>query len=277
MSCGPLGIVPLHAHWLTAKHDNESPTQPRFTYAQTIGHVAHTARRTSRGGERMVSIGLNGLHRDREDLRCAEDEAAAVARLYPDSALLVGPDVTPERIRNSLVDAALVHLATHGTFSVGDPTSGGIYLSGGKFLSFSELIKFGLGGVRLITSSACWSGLHETFYLPDEIDGPTSAMVDAGVRAVVAPAWDIADFEAALLMTKLHLLLSDGATAARAATGAQAWLRDASHAEQDDFAQLHEIRLPAIRVAPHLADTWASLRYIGADLALRRTTQDDAI
>lgn len=265
ISCGALGIMPLHSNWL-GSNDEPEPDRRRFLFVPCASDHQRVAARPSGPVTRLLTIGVGSFAGAKQTLRYSEAEAAAVAAMYDDSEILVGRRARPDEILDRVRWATAVHIATHGEFAPGDPSRTGIWCADGSFLSFTEMFSTNATGLQLVTSTACWSGLHESLYLPDEVDGPCTAMLDLGVRGVVAPVWDVDDLDAALFMVKLHDLMTGGRSAAAATLSAQRWLRDADR--QDRLAMIHAHGLAVAgptRPEGSGGDTWASFRFVGAD------------
>ncbi|MDH3682209.1 MAG: CHAT domain-containing protein, partial [Acidimicrobiia bacterium] len=273
VSCGRLGIVPLQALWLERPPGAASPRE--LVHAPSAAMHAAAARSRRRPVSRLVAVGINEFD-DHPSLLAAEQEARWIAGLpFDDVELITGRDATPERLREKASTATHLHIATHGVFSnTGDPQASGLYCAGGTFLPFADLLAEDLGSLELVTSSACWSGLHDVLYLPDEVDGLSTSLLRRGARAVVVPSWAVSDLDAACFMVKLYELHRlKGYSVAAATAAAQIWLRDLAPAERAAFIHQRALLAPSNGAAttssrdgsqPPGSATWAAFRYIGA-------------
>ena len=273
VSCGRLGIVPVQVLWLTGPGDGAKPSE--LIHAPSAAMHVAAARSRRQPASRLVAVGINDFGGLQPSLQAAEQEARWIAGLpFDEVELLVGGDATAERVRAEAATATHLHIATHGVFSnSGDPGASGLYCVGGTFLSFADLLAEDLSSLELVTSSACWSGLHDVFYLPDEVDGLSTALLRHGARAVVVPSWEVNDVEAACLMVKLYELHRlDGFSMAASTAAAQRWLRGIGPAERAAFIHQRSLLDPAAgavkapgrgRAGPPAA-TWAAFRHVGA-------------
>ncbi len=151
-------------------------------------------RRWRRRSGPCVGIGLASYAGVAPDLPAAEYEATLVAEATGGQAL-VDHAATCEGVLGALRDARRVHIAAHGHFDDLDPGGSGILLRDGagiRTLTLRELRGVDASGVDLATLAVCQSA--ESAVLPGgtRICLP-SALLDAGVRGVIAALWPIED------------------------------------------------------------------------------------
>ena len=164
----------------------------------------------------------------------AKVEIAALERLAPATTVrLTGTDASAERLGAALSKVRYAHLATHGAFFADElaaekkreqaawkETSGfgqesrrvaaknplgfvGLALSRGEVLSGLSIVDLNLQECRLVTLSACETGLGE-FTGGKGVENLQQAFHLAGCPNVVASLWKVNDAATAALMTKFY-------------------------------------------------------------------------
>ena len=135
------------------------------------------------------------------DMRHADDEIAALARLYPRARVLTGRDAKVQAVGAAMASASLVHIAAHGVFRADNPLFSTILLDDGP-LSVHDLEALPRLPHTVVLSS-CSSG--RSGVLPgDELLGTSAALMSLGVRALAAPLLPIADRAAVPVTMALH-------------------------------------------------------------------------
>jgi CHAT domain-containing protein len=80
---------------------------------------------------------------------------------------------------------------------------------------------------RLVSLSACETGIVDAFGSPEEYVGLPAGFMSAGVPCVVSSLWSVPDFSTALLMGHFYQQhVQNGQDPARALQAAQQWLKD---------------------------------------------------
>jgi len=92
---------------------------------------------------------------------------------------------------------------------------------------------------RLVTLSACETGLIDFKNISDEYIGLPSGFLVAGSPAVVSSLWTVDDLSTALLMIKFYENLRKPMSLALALNQAQLWLRDATKEELLNWTRLN--------------------------------------
>ncbi|HZE91589.1 MAG TPA: CHAT domain-containing protein [Rhizobacter sp.] len=143
----------------------------------------------------------------------AEREVAQVAKTFARSDVYVQHEATRQRFRSSANSASVVHVAAHAELDEADPLFSRILFAATPtepgLLEARDIYALNLSGVRLVTLSACESGLGKVAR-GDEIVGFTRSFLSAGVNSVVASLWPVADESTDLLMGRLYRELSAG-------------------------------------------------------------------
>ncbi|MBM7520286.1 CHAT domain-containing protein [Nocardioides nitrophenolicus] len=149
-----------------------------------------------------------------EDAPEIATEADMIAALLPDAEVHRGEAATSKVLAERMVDADVVHLATHGRFHAGNPLFSALRLSDG-WLTAAELVD---GSYpmhdRVVVLSACGSG-RAAGNLVKPI-GLAWACLNAGAAGVVASLWVVDDAVTVELMTEFYRHLAAGDTPRRA-------------------------------------------------------------
>jgi len=177
-----------------------------------------------------------------------EQEAMAVAELLKTSPWL-GAQATETVLVPAMLDASIIHLATHGLLDYVERTNTGIPLPGAIALAPSET-EDGLLTARelarlplqadLVVLSACDTGLGEV--TGDGIVGLSRSLMVAGARSAVVSLWAVPDTPTAQLMIHFYT----------------AWLQ-----EFDKAQALRQAMLKTMAAYPQPRD-WAAFTLVGA-------------
>ncbi|PSB48818.1 CHAT domain-containing protein, partial [Chamaesiphon polymorphus] len=154
--------------------------------------------------------------------------------------------------------ANCAHFACHGSFNFENPLTSALLLSGGKLsqppqdpekssrylptrdggaidldncLTLGEIFQLDLRQCRLVTLSACETGLTDFRSLGDEYIGLPSGFLYAGSSNVVSSLWAVSDLSTTFLMIKFYQNLQEIDSVAIALNQAQRWLRQITKAE----------------------------------------------
>lgn len=256
-----LHLVPLHALSLaptTASNPEANPHPclldrfPRGVgYAPSIQILKLTQTLS-----RPPLVHLFGVQNPTEDLQFTNIEVAALRRRFqPHDDVLVQDQaektaLTPER----LGQANCAHFSCHGYFNFEHPELSALLLAdsqrqqtaqpetsqeksrylrsrdGGtidleKCLTLGEIFTLDLRQCRLVTLSACETGLTDFKSLSDEYIGLPSGFLYAGSPSVVSSLWAVNDLSTTFLMIKFYQNLQNTVSVALALNSAQLWLR----------------------------------------------------
>ncbi|MGK7873371.1 MAG: CHAT domain-containing protein [Xenococcaceae cyanobacterium] len=213
------------------------------------------------------------------DLIYAELEVEAILSFFPSpsSQILPRQEATEEAVRTyqELSSVHCGHFACHGTFNPQSPLESALILANKERLTLGEIFELSLFQCRLVTLSACETGLTDFSNLSDEYIGLPSGFLFAGSPSVVSSLWTVSDLSTAFLMIKFYENLTPlsltplekvgqggagwaegkGVSVAIALQKAQQWLRDLNCQEfereltkpqfQRAIAQLQQILSPA--------------------------------
>ncbi|MBV9494725.1 MAG: CHAT domain-containing protein, partial [Acidobacteria bacterium] len=145
----------------------------------------------------------------------AERQLAAIARLYGDAQrVFTGAAATEQRLRAEIVDARIVHIATHGVLNDQNPLySHLLFAPAGRddgLLEGREIARLPLRS-DLVVLSACDSARGRTRQ-GEGVIGMAWALFLAGCPSTVVSQWSIDSASAAETMIGFHRRLRIGAT-----------------------------------------------------------------
>ncbi|NUS50461.1 MAG: CHAT domain-containing protein, partial [Nocardioidaceae bacterium] len=140
-------------------------------------------------------------------LHRADDEARRVQASWPGARLLVGDDASTERVRPTLTDADVVHVAAHGTHQQESPLFSSLRLVDGPLYAYE--LEAGERPAPCVVLSACEAGLA-TVRPGDEGLGLTSVLLHLGSRSVLAGVARVRDDVAARVMEDVHRSMAAG-------------------------------------------------------------------
>jgi CHAT domain-containing protein len=143
------------------------------------------------------------------------------------SALLLSDDNSNTiTLPQELLNANSVLFFCHGIFNFVSPLDSSLELADDN-LSLDDIIKhFKLEKCRLVTLSACETGLTDYTNFSDEYIGLPSGFLLAGCANVVSSLWSVRADATALLMIKFYQELRQQNHITLALNTAQRWLRD---------------------------------------------------
>ncbi len=161
----------------------------------------------------------NGLTLKLESLPGAEQEAKAIANLFPEARcrLLLQDEADRATVEDQAPKYGILHLATHGVAYAENPLTSFIALAepvdGNGLLTAQRVTDLPLPA-DLVTLSACQTGLGKVS--GDGMIGLSRAFLVAGARAVLVSQWSVSDEATVALMTafyRAYIKLDDKALA----------------------------------------------------------------
>jgi len=137
-------------------------------------------------------------------LAAAEREAETVAAVFDGSALLRGAKATESSLMQRYGQYNILHFATHGLLSAGDPSASNLLLaeeSGSDgLLTAAEIAAMKLTGKYVVVLSACETAVTSDAAAADDLGSLTGAFLLAGAPAVVGSFWQVDDASTTELM-----------------------------------------------------------------------------
>ncbi|WP_293054461.1 CHAT domain-containing tetratricopeptide repeat protein [Moorena sp. SIO3F7] len=192
--------------------------------------------------ERRDFTHLFAVQNPTDDLDYTNLEVEVIKSFFQAAEVLASQDAKEAavKVNQNLTTAHCCHFSCHGYFNPESPVESALLLAEVKtkqivqdkttedgFLTLGEIFGLKLEQCRLVTLSACETGLIDFKNSSDEYIGLPSAFLVAGSPAVVCSLWTVDDLSTALLMIKFYdNLLNYQMSLAVALNKAQLWLRD---------------------------------------------------
>ena len=144
------------------------------------------------------------------------------------SAILLGinENIHNVTLNEKLLKANCAFFFCHGYFNSASPQDSGLQLADGNLTLADIITHFKLQNCRLVTLSACETGLTDFTSTSDEYIGLSSGFLLAGSTNVVSSLWTVSARATALLMIKFYEELQQQSNIVLALNTAQCWLRD---------------------------------------------------
>jgi len=206
-----------------------------------------------------------------EDLTYATLEVEAIKGYFHQLADIIKKrDATKAAIAGkNLKDVHCFHFSGHGYFNLDNPRKSalipadayldpppeqldperhlrlhnGTVLDLEKCLTLDAILTLNLEKCRLVTLSACETGLIDFQNTSDEYIGITNVFLVAGTPAVIISLWEVNAVSTAFLMIEFYHNLHAGLTVAEALNKAQLWLRDVTKVELEQWISDKQLRL----------------------------------
>jgi CHAT domain-containing protein len=119
-----------------------------------------------------------------------------------------------------------------------------------KCLTLDSVFTLNLEQCRLVTLSACETGLIDFRNTSDEYIGLPSGFLYAGASSVVSSLWTVNDLSTAFLMIRFYQNLQKGLAVGLALNQAQLWLKNLTKGDLETWIEENQLPLkPAIRMA----------------------------
>ncbi|WP_018605567.1 CHAT domain-containing tetratricopeptide repeat protein [Uliginosibacterium gangwonense] len=230
---GGLQLLPLHSTWFSGEDGQRCSLLDDYEIAfAPSAHAYSIARRrlAGRTGREALVVGINDYAQS--PLVNAIPEAQAVAALF-NVAPLLDTDATKGAVISGAPKAAYLHFSCHGSFNWSMPMDSTLCLANNEMLTLSDVIgKLDLRSARLVTLSACETGISDASQSPDEYLGLPAGFLQAGTPALISSLWSVDDRCTALLMDRFyHNHILQGMRCSAALREAQLWLRGTTRAE----------------------------------------------
>ncbi len=137
-------------------------------------------------------------------------EVKKIADRFPNTTTLVETAFTKELTTTNSNSYTILHLATHGQLSTGDPQDSFIIFGDGEKATIKDIRRWALTNVDLVVLSACQSGLGAKLGSGVEILGLGYQMQAAGARVAIASLWKVDDAGTQALMEAFYGELKKG-------------------------------------------------------------------
>jgi CHAT domain-containing protein len=137
-------------------------------------------------------------------------EVKKIRDRFPNTTTLIETAFTKELTTTNSNSYTILHLATHGQLSTGDPKDSFIIFGDGEKATISDIRRWSLTNVDLVVLSACQSGLGAKLGSGVEILGLGYQMQAAGARVAIASLWKVDDAGTQALMEAFYDELKKG-------------------------------------------------------------------
>ncbi|BBC26662.1 CHAT domain-containing protein [Pseudanabaena sp. ABRG5-3] len=137
-------------------------------------------------------------------------EVKKIADRFPNTATFIETAFTKELTTTNSNSYTILHLATHGQLSTGDPKDSFILFGDGETATITDIRKWALTNVDLVVLSACQSGLGSKLGNGVEILGLGYQIQAAGARMSIATLWKVSDVGTEKLMDAFYTAVKTG-------------------------------------------------------------------
>ncbi|QIR37021.1 CHAT domain-containing protein [Tolypothrix sp. PCC 7910] len=280
-----LHLFPLHALPVNQNSENSSCLLDLFaggvSYAPSCQLLQQVQQR-----KRPDFQSLFAIQNPTEDLNYTNLEVQVIQGYFNTANVLKKTAATLTAINNSDLNTYhCAHFSCHGKFNLKNPGKSALILADApiadtptkpdskrylnvragenydldKCLTLDKIFSLKLEKCRLVTLSACETGLIDFNNASDEYIGLPSGFLLAGSQAVVSSLWEVDDFSTTFLMMKFYENLQTINTVSIALNQAQQWLRNLTTEEfeallvkyhpqiEEMFAQIPEDTRPVAR------------------------------
>jgi CHAT domain-containing protein len=174
---------------------------------------------------------LFSIQNPRDDLPYADLEVEVIRSFFSTDNVLTKQAATKTALDDNkkLSIAHCTHFACHGNFNFESPLESALKLANDEQLTLKDIFGLSLNQCRLVTLSACETGLTDPTSISDEYIGLPSGFLYAGCTNVVSSLWTVNQVSTTFLMIKFYKNLKDNQiSVAKALNDAQRWLQDAT-------------------------------------------------
>lgn len=160
------------------------------------------------------------------DLPGGQLEIERLAELYDEPIVLLGSDATVAAVLAAMSTVEVAHIAAHGNFRSDNPMLSGLIMHDGPLTVYDlEALPAAPETVVLPACNAARSSVYDG----DELLGTAAALLQGGVRSIIAPVTVVPDATVVPdLMVELHTHLMAGRRPAEALVAARASTRAGS-------------------------------------------------
>ncbi len=216
---------------------------------------------------------LFAIQNPTENLNYTDLEVQVIQSYFNTSNILKKSAATLTAINNSDLNTYhCVHFSCHGYFNLTNPGKSALILANApiadtpiipdserylnlragetddleKCLTLDKIFSLKLEKCRLVTLSACETGLVDFINSSDEYIGLPSGFLLAGSKAVVSSLWTVSDLSTAFLMMKFYENLQALNSVSLALNQAQKWLRNLTIEEFETLLVKYKLQIEEI-------------------------------
>ena len=154
---------------------------------------------------------LFAIQNPTKDLFYTDLEVNILSTFFTEPQVIAKDNATKNAVLPHLKssDNHCYHFSCHGSFNPANPLESALFLANKEPLTLGEIFELRLNKCRLITLSACETGLIDLNSISDEYIGLPSGFLFAGSPSVVSSLWTVNDLSTSFLMIKLYEILFD--------------------------------------------------------------------
>ncbi|CCI36398.1 DUF3110 domain-containing protein [Microcystis aeruginosa] len=183
---------------------------------------------------------LFAIQNPTKDLFYTDLEVNILSTFFTEPQVIAQDNATKNAVLPHLKssDNHCYHFSCHGSFNPANPLESALLLANKEPLTLGEIFELRLNKCRLITLSACETGMIDLNSISDEYIGLPSGFLFAGSPSVVSSLWTVDDLSTSFLMIKLYEILFDEnqqVSVPVALKTAQNWLQNLTIEELDKF------------------------------------------
>lgn len=240
---GGTQLLPLHAAW---RYEDSSPRYLVDDFAISYIPSLYALKRSHKSNNTYIApvqdviVGVS-QYTNLSPLRFTELEADVCAKML-NTKPLINQQARTTTIKQMSTNARYLHFACHGTFAWtdDDPLASCLFIGADDVFHLSEIAQLQLKHCRLVTLSACETGVIDVRRPTDEAVGLSNGFLHAGAIAVMSSLWIVDDESTFLLVQEFYRKLIDGSTPRDALQSAQMVLRGqtASVFQNDRFGKI---------------------------------------
>lgn len=244
-----LSILPLHATWREINgHKQYLIDDFEIIFAPSV-YAFSVSQQRARELQNYIPS-LLAIINPTKDLDFAATEGESVANLFASQAqtLLYEGKACKQNILELHSKHTIWHFVCHGYYDWQDPLNSHLVLANDEKLTLANVIsELDLSTTRLVTMSACETGLTDIYQWANEYIGLPAGFLQAGVPATVSTLWPVNDHSTSLLMEHFYYNhFVNGMALSQALRQAQLWLRNATRkkiAEYYESKKAHQMYL----------------------------------
>ncbi|MCC3486515.1 CHAT domain-containing tetratricopeptide repeat protein [Microcoleus sp. PH2017_14_LAR_D_A] len=165
-----------------------------------------------------------------KDRYLLELQAASIRHKFKSNDFLAKDDANKNAILNGKLSFAnCAHFGCHGKFEPNSPLESALKLANHEHFTLLEILNLDLNQCRLVTLSACETGLTES-KTSDEYIGLPFGFLLAGSPSIVSTLWEVDQLASTLLLMRFYENLETLSTVT-ALNEAQQWMRNLTSEE----------------------------------------------
>jgi CHAT domain-containing protein len=238
----PLHALPLGKREQSEKHTTQNYLLDKFPRGVRYAPSCHLLQ-LSQNRQGYHFGNLFAIQNPTDNLLYTNLEVETIRTFFPSTQVLANQEATETalKVNQELPLANCIHFSCHGEFNLKSPLESALILAKDEQpedgrLTLAEVFGLTLNQCRIVTLSACETGLTGLNDISDEYISLPSGFLYAGSPCVVSSLWRVNDLSTALLMIKFYQNLKSGLTVAIALNQAQTWLRDATTEQLQQWA-----------------------------------------